>query len=222
MESSRQMTKGGVIGIMDLTTQQAADELKKRIYYEPQPGGGIIAYDMLTGAVVGRSSSLQELMGGDTTHRSYHPAIVDKMCDVMVDEGVTLSQVCRRDNYPSLSTVMRWCRVYPEISAKLDEARAMQAEGFYDEIVSGVDVSDLNRDEVAVEKLRFEKLKYLAGVSNPTRYGNRTIHSGDEKAPVQFVISTGINREQPGVVDEAGTGVEREERVGSIEYNGED
>lgn len=219
------MTKGGVIGSMDLTTQQAADELKKRIYYEPQPGGGIIAYDMLTGAVVGRSSSLQELMGGDTTHRSYHPAIVDKMCDVMVENDLTLSQICRRDNYPSLSTVMRWCRVYPEISQKLDEARAMQAERYFSEIVKDTVELDanleLNRDQLATMKLKFEQLKYMAGVANPTRYGNRTIHSGDSTAPVQFVISTGINRDQ-GVVDEAGKGVEREERVGDIEHNGED
>jgi hypothetical protein len=76
---------------------------------------------------------------------------------------------------------------------------------------------DLNRDEVQVQKLKFEKLKYLAGVSNPYRYGSRTIHSGDAQAPVQFIISTGINREQ-GVQSETGTDIERQERVGDIEH----
>jgi hypothetical protein len=203
---------------MNITTQQAAEELKKRTYYEQMPGGGIVAYDMLTGKIIGKSSDMLELMGADTTHRSYHPLIVDSICDTMVERGLTLSQVCKLDGYPKLATLMRWQRVYPEIKQKIDEAREMQAEQFYTKMVNNLNEmpDDLNRDEVQVQKLKFEKLKYLAGVSNPYRYGNRTIHSGDAQAPVQFVISTGINRDQ-GVQSETGTDTEREERVGDTE-----
>jgi hypothetical protein len=204
---------------MSITTQQAAEELKKRTYYEQMPGGGIVAYDMLTGKIIGHSENLLELMGADTTHRSYHPLIVDSICDVMVERGLTLSQVCKLDGYPKLTTVMRWQKVYPEIKQKLDDAREMQGEQFFTKMVNNLNEmpDDLNRDEVQVQKLKFEKLKYLAGVSNPYRYGSRTIHSGDAQAPVQFIISTGINREQ-GVQSETGTDIERQERVGDIEH----
>lgn len=203
---------------MNITTQQAAEELKKRTYYEQVPGGGIVMYDMLTGKIIGRSSNLVEFMGADTTHRTYHPLIIDAICDKMVEDGLTLSQVCKRDGYPCLGTIMRWQRVHPEVKQRLDEAREMQAELFYTTMVKNLEEmpDELNRDEVQVQKLKFEKLKYLAGVSNPYRYGNRTIHSGDGQAPVQFVISTGINREQ-GAQSETGTGAEREERVGDSE-----
>lgn len=203
---------------MNITTQQAAEELKKRTYYEQVPGGGIVMYDMLTGKIIGRSSNLVEFMGADATHRTYHPLIIDAICDKMVEDGLTLSQVCKRDGYPCLGTIMRWQRVHPEVKQRLDEAREMQAEQFYTTMVKNLEEmpNELNRDEVQVQKLKFEKLKYLAGVSNPYRYGNRTIHSGDGQAPVQFVISTGINREQ-GVQSETGTGAEREERVGDSE-----
>lgn len=203
---------------MNITKQQAAEELKKRTYYERVPGGGIVMYDMLTGKIIGQSSDLVEFMGADTTHRTYHPLIIDAICDKMLEDGLTLSQVCKRDGYPGLGTIMRWQRVHPEVKQRLDEVREMQAEQFYSKIVNNVNEmpDDLTRDEVQVQKLKFEKLKYLAGVLNPYRYGTRTIHSGDAQAPVQFVISTGINREQ-GVQDETGTGAEREERVGDSE-----
>lgn len=208
---------------MNLTKSQAENELEQRTYYETLPGGEIIAYDMLTGKKIGHSRGLQELMGGDTTRWSYHQSIVDKMCDVMVDMNLTLAEICKRPEFPNLSTIMRWKRVFPEVQKRLDEALSIQAEGYYHRIVENVEVSGMNRDELAEEKLRFEKLKYLAGVANPYKYGNRTIHSGDAVAPVQFIISTGINRDnnQGGDNDE-GKSVEREERVGAIGYDGED
>jgi hypothetical protein len=106
---------------------------------------------------------------------------------------------------------MRWKKQYPEVELKLDSAREMVAELFYSKIVEEADHgSSLDQGEAASEKLRFEKLKYLASVNNPYRYGNRTHVSGDEKQPIQFVISTGIDR---GENHGTGQGFERKQRI---------
>lgn len=65
---------------------------------------------------------------------------------------------------------MRYCLEDPEFIKNIEEARKQRAEFWISKIASSVD-DDLASSEVASEKLKFDKLCYLAKADNPDRYG---------------------------------------------------
>jgi hypothetical protein len=65
---------------------------------------------------------------------------------------------------------MRYCLEDPEFIKNIEEARKQRAEFWISKIACSVD-DDLASNEVASEKLKFDKLCYLAKADNPDRYG---------------------------------------------------
>jgi len=169
-------------------------ELARRLYYKTLKSGEVVAYDMITGEIVARSYPSTEVQEEFKSGIKYHPLIMDTICDRMVEQGRSLYSVCGDPDMPKVASVLRWCANIPEAQDKFRLARLMLAEYLHDKILDSVDENDTSRDAVNANKLKFDKLKYLASVNNPEIYGNKTILGGDSQAPVQFIISTGIVR----------------------------
>ena len=65
---------------------------------------------------------------------------------------------------------MRLCTEDPEFVKDIEEARKSRAEFWVSKIAQDVDM-DYSKDEVPSQKLRLEKLIFLAKADNPERYG---------------------------------------------------
>jgi hypothetical protein len=61
----------------------------------------------------------------------------------------------------------------PEFVTQIDEARKARAEFWVSKIVMTID-TDFTKDEIPNERLKFDKLQYLAKADNPERYGNNS------------------------------------------------
>lgn len=110
-------------------------------------------------------------------------------------EGETLKEICSDDDMPPLYVVSRWRVEIPGFKARIQEARAMRAENYHDEIVKVKDRVDEKTAKSA--KVKLDALKHLAAVDDPDTYGSKTKITGDPNAPVSFIFNTGINRTDP-------------------------
>lgn len=109
---------------------------------------------------------------------------------VLLAEGQSLSEICRRDDMPARSTVSLWIANNVEgFADKYVGARDAQAEHFADEII---EISDDGRNDwvernagdgetgvvvdhehIARSKLRVDSRKWLMARMAPKRYGDR-------------------------------------------------
>ena len=168
-------------------------------FYKVSSDGHISAVSISTGEVVGstRGKDEEALSGLKTPLESilqkgwhYSPIWADIICD-MISQGKTLKYISSLAGMPPTTVIARWRKQHPEFGEAYESARAARAEILHDVIYETAN-EVASPDEVAGEKLRFEKMKYLASVNDPDRFGNRIKHSGDDKRPLKFVIDTGI------------------------------
>ena len=129
----------------------------------------------------------------------YSSYVVDMICE-KITGGMGITKICALPGFPNYSEFCRWKRLYPEIEAQLNQARADRAEQMRDEIYEKM--VNVDEDNIDSTKVKIEALKYLAGTDNKQRYGNdKTVVQA--AAPVQIIISTGIVREhQPKIIEE--------------------
>lgn len=125
--------------------------------------------------------------------------LLDHICKRYV-EGESLSKICEDPGMPSYNTLSRWRREIPDIGRALDESRTDRAEYFADRALEVAETAD--EDTIQVDKLKVDVNKWMAGVSNPENYGNRTKVVGDKNAPISFVIDTGIRKPEDYNKDE--------------------
>ncbi|XAP76989.1 hypothetical protein ABC955_10335 [Citromicrobium bathyomarinum] len=52
----------------------------------------------------------------------YPPAVIDRIA-ALLEEGKSLSEICRIDGFPAKTTVWRWCEGNDELAGRLREAR---------------------------------------------------------------------------------------------------
>lgn len=116
-------------------------------------------------------------------------------------------------------TFIQWMIQYPQFESAVQEARKQRADSFRtiihdriheDEIdeETGLHtgnriIREIGKDQVPGEKLLFEKLKWLAEVDNPEKYGTRVKHEGNMTMPVQIVVDTGIKAQNNKIKAEA-------------------
>jgi len=179
-------------------------EKPKTTYYETDNEGRIQEVCMLTGRIISRAQSVTRLMGGDDTLQvkgekrvwEYSRAFAEVICQ-KIAEGFTLQKLCSLDGFPPAGTLARWRAEQEDFDAALKQARKMRAELYHDMIEDDVSQDhDADKDEIASRKLKMDRLKWLAAVNDPETFGNKTKISGDTSAPLQIIVSTGINREK--------------------------
>lgn len=175
---------------------------KRNTFFETDAEGRIQEVDMLTGNIIRRAQSVEDLLEGKQLEPTagnkriwkYSRAFGDIICQ-KIAEGNTLSEICNMQGFPALSTLARWRAENDDFEEALKVARRMRAEKYHDEIANDVvDDNGAEKDEIPARKLKMDRLKWLASVNDPETYGNKTKISGDSSAPLQIVVSTGIDR----------------------------
>jgi len=104
---------------------------------------------------------------------------------------------------------------YPPFESAVIEARKQRADSFRSIIQNRLyddngDFITLNKDDVPGEKLIFDKLKWLAEVDNPEKYGTKVKHEGGSIMPVQIVVDTGIKNKEDKAIETESTEVPEE------------
>ena len=182
----------------------AQEPSPKRTTFVQDASGNIQEIDLITGVIVAESPSLEKaLTTGDFRQLSpenprnirwhYNQVHGDMICE-LISRGKRMSQVCDMAGMPSASIINRWAVQNEDFDDALKAAKRTRAEYFGDLIAKDVEENPIDRDLVPGEKLKFDKLKYLASVDDPDKYGNRTKISGDKDQPLQVIFDTGIVR----------------------------
>lgn len=109
----------------------------------------------------------------------YTPALADEIV-TDIAQGVTLSEICRRDHMPDRSTVYDWMRNDEVLSQRIARARDQGFDAIADSCVSIADEVKPDAAEVAKARLRVETRLKLLAKWDPKRYGERVDHTSSD------------------------------------------
>jgi len=99
----------------------------------------------------------------------YNQTIIDRICELVLD-GQPIRFICSMVDMPSLATVMRWLRDYPDFAAMYAQAKEMYAHSVFDEIIHIADTCEPM--DVQKAKLMIDARKYVAAKLAPKKYGD--------------------------------------------------
>ena len=139
--------------------------------------------------------------GGRPT--DYCEAIADKICEAIVD-GKSLRSICKADDMPSVTSVMRWLSKWPEFREQYARARELQADTLFDEMI---DIADdgtndwmerksaegenlgwqFNGEAARRSQIRIDARKWMAGKMQPKKYGDKIIADVTGKLTVSLL-----------------------------------
>lgn len=118
--------------------------------------------------------------------------------------GESLREICRDEDMPDKSTVMRWLAAHAEFRDQYAGAREAQADYYAEEII---EISDdgsndwmkrqrtdgsteevENKEVLARSRLRVDTRKWLMARMAPKKYGDKVTqeHVGDPEKPIAF------------------------------------
>lgn len=135
---------------------------------------------------------------------SYSAEIATAIC-VRLGLGESLREICRGEDMPDKSTVMRWLASQPEFRDQYAGAREAQADYFAEEILEIADdrTNDWmerqrsdgsteeveNREVLNRSRLRVDTRKWLMARMAPKKYGDKITqeHTSDPGNPVQVI-----------------------------------
>lgn len=113
--------------------------------------------------------------------------LANTICERLAD-GESLRSICRDDEMPGMTTVLRWTRDDPAFGTKYAHAREAQAETMDDKILS---VADACSNETALsDRVKIDAYKWRAAKLAPKRYGDKTILGGDADNPIVTATAT--------------------------------
>lgn len=115
----------------------------------------------------GRPSSFNQEIGSEICRR--------------IAEGASLRSICRDEDMPALSTVMKWVVDIPAFSEQYDRAREAQADSLFDELLEIAD--EATPDNVQVQRLRVDTRKWAASKLKSKRYGDKLQVGGAADLP---------------------------------------
>lgn len=135
----------------------------------------------------------------------FSDAVASQIC-LLVSEGFSLEEIGRMEAMPSRFIIGHWVTVNKRFAEELQKARTLRAEYYHDSI-HGI-AHTVKEGTAKSDKVKLDALRYLAGVNDPDRFGNRTKLVGDPNAPVGITVETGIRRgpeHSPAIPVEGGT-----------------
>jgi hypothetical protein len=117
----------------------------------------------------------------------YSDELAQKICD-MLASGMSLREICRKDDKPNKSTVLRWLANNEQFRAQYARAREEQADAYADEIIEIADNASndwmerndddnpgwqANHDHINRSRLRIDSRKWVASKLAPKKYGDK-------------------------------------------------
>lgn len=128
--------------------------------------------------------------------------VADLICE-RISNGESLRQICRDEEMPGKSTVMKWLAANAEFVDQYARAREVQADHFADEILEisddgsndwmkrAVDHGEVievpDHEHISRSKLRVDSRKWLMAKMAPKKYGDKvtTVMTGPNDGPIQ-------------------------------------
>lgn len=137
----------------------------------------------------------------------YTPELADRICDLLAS-GVSLNKICKRDDFPVITSIFNWLPKYPEFMEKYARARETQAQVMAEEIL---DISDdalndyqvnekgekvFSSEHVQRSKLRVDSRKWIASKLLPKKYGEftRTELTGKDGGAIEMTLADQIRK----------------------------
>ena len=117
----------------------------------------------------------------------FNPEVAAEICRLMAEEGLSLRQICKRDDMPARSTVHKWLNEHPEFSDQYARAREQMLDSMAEEILEISDDSDEdtvigeggnikpNTEWINRARLRVDSRKWLLSKLLPKKYGDKQI-----------------------------------------------
>ena len=137
----------------------------------------------------------------------YDDALAAMICERIATTPRGLDFICAQDeSLPAPSTIANWLNTRPEFVERYLRARERQADLIFDECLEIADEASrdtktgrdgaevMDGEWVARSKLRVDTRLRMAGKLAPKKYGDRTIHAGDDKAPIMVADVTDLER----------------------------
>lgn len=113
----------------------------------------------------------------------YNPEIALIICS-RISEGETLRAICREPGMPTRQTIFTWTDKHKEFLDQYRRAREFQADAHADEVRDLPYECEALGLDASYTKLKMDGCKWSSSKGNPKKYGDRTIHAGDEESPV--------------------------------------
>ena len=118
----------------------------------------------------------------------YTEKLSNEICESLAC-GKSLTQICRKDNMPCYSTVMKWLRkespYQKDFLERYEIARKMQADYYADEIV---EIADDSKENIRRSRLRIGARKWIACRLRPKKYGDSTSLKLTDGGPATFRV----------------------------------
>lgn len=107
----------------------------------------------------------------------YSEKLADQICE-QIASGISLIKICKANDMPNKSTVMRWLEDKPEFATKYARARELMADHYFDEMQEIADSA--TAETVQMAKLRLETMRWRVSKLLPKKYGDKieTEHTG--------------------------------------------
>lgn len=134
---------------------------------------------------------------------TYSLELADAICERLAN-GESLRSVCRKEEFPAMSTVFKWLREIPEFSQQYVKAKEESADALVEDML---DIADdgtndwmeqkngddeiigwkLNGEHVQRSKLRVDVRKWAASKLKAKKYGDKITQevSGIDGQPIQ-------------------------------------
>lgn len=190
---------------MQMSEDLPATDKPDRYFYNVDKDGSLQKIDIMTGDIVSTSPRFEdslianrplspEFIKGNTKTWHYNEMYRDLVVQKIM-EGKTITAIGKLDGFPSATILYRWRQEYEEFNDAIKFAKKARAEKYADRLAETVEETrELDKEDIAAEKLFMEKLKWLAEKDDPETYGPRIKHSGDADQPLTLIVDTGIPR----------------------------
>ena len=124
----------------------------------------------------------------------YSRTVMNKICKALI-EGNSLKAISQRDRMPSLGTIYKWLKIYPEFEKAYRTAKMLQMDSLGERLL---DIAD-DYEDIQRARLMSDNIKWLMSKVAPTKYGNKLALAGHSAEPVnisvQYVKSPNMNME---------------------------
>lgn len=127
-----------------------------------------------------------------------------RICERLM-EGESLRKICRDEEMPGLTTVLRWLDAHEKFRTHYARAREVQADTLADEItdiadtpLEGVRVEtttgedgctkEVREDMLGHRRLQIDARKWIASKLKPRKYGEKLELGSDPDSPLQINI----------------------------------
>jgi hypothetical protein len=151
--------------------------------------------DPNTGLIVSKESSLSQKFKDYV----YTPEAGMMICEA-VRSGMTISQINSDPRFPPSSAIYYWMSKHKEFQLRYEQAFKQRGDHFHDKALE-IALSTASKEEVNINKLKVDTLKWAAERADPERYGQKKADIAINQ-PSVIVLNTGIDREGAPSIEE--------------------